>query len=189
MTRARGRHPGGSPGGPRGGAPGGPRGGAPGGPGGGPAHNFTDRGRGGDDGRADTGRRRARELAFRVAYESDVNHDAVADVWQRIAADERLTDDQRELVDDVVGALAREGGVDAHLEEALERWPLARLAATDRAVLRAAVAELVARAGIPAPIVIDESIEIARRFGTDESGRFVNGVLDRVARMLRPGEL
>jgi N utilization substance protein B len=47
----------------------------------------------------------------------------------------------------------------------------------------------VARPGTPARVVIDEAIEIARKFGSDESGRFVNGVLDRIARALRPGEL
>jgi N utilization substance protein B len=145
---------------------------------------------GGEQRTGDTGRRRAREIAFRVAYESDVNGDACAEVWRRVGADERLTDDQRELVDDLIGSLAGAGSeVDRHIEEAIERWPLARLSATDRAVLRTAVAELVARPASPAPVIIDEAIEIARRFGSDESGRFVNGVLDRVARQLRSGEL
>jgi N utilization substance protein B len=65
---------------------------------------------------------------------------------------------------------------------------MARLAATDRAVLRVSVAELLARAGSPARVVLDEAIDIARTFGSAESGRFVNGVLDRAARRLRPAE-
>jgi N utilization substance protein B len=145
---------------------------------------------GGEKRTGDTGRRRAREIAFRIAYESDVNGDACAEVWHRIGAEEILTGDQRELVDDLVRSLARAGEeVDRHIEEAIERWPLARLSATDRAVLRAAVAELVARPASPVPVVIDEAIEIARRFGSEESGRFVNGVLDRIARQLRSGEM
>jgi N utilization substance protein B len=79
--------------------------------------------------------------------------------------------------------------VDAVLVAALDRWPLERLAATDRAVLRIAAAELRARAGSPARVVIDEAIEIARRFGGEGSGGFVNGVLDKLARALRPEEL
>jgi len=55
-------------------------------------------------------------------------------------------------------------------------------------VLRAAVAELIARPGTPARVVLDEAIEIAKRFGAADSGRFVNGVLDRAAKLLRPGE-
>jgi transcription antitermination protein NusB len=89
----------------------------------------------------------------------------------------------------VIQALGARGAeVDAILKGAAEHWSLERLAATDRAVLRAAVAELIARPGTPARVVIDEAIEVAKRFGAEESGRFVNGVLDRAARELRPAE-
>ncbi len=135
-------------------------------------------------------RRRARVLAFRVAYQCDVTGDAPLEVWRVLREEERLSQDQDELAADVVRDLALLGGeVDTALRGALDTWPLERLAATDRAVLRVAAAELRTRAGSPARVVIDEAIEIAREFGSDESGRFVNGVLDRVARTLRPGEL
>jgi len=78
--------------------------------------------------------------------------------------------------------------VDAEIQGAAEHWPMARLAATDRSVLRAAVAELLGRPGTPARVVIDEAVEIAKRYGSDESGGFVNGVLDRIARTLRQAE-
>ena len=136
-------------------------------------------------------RRRAREVAFRVAYQADVAGDPYAGAWRLRAADEDpLSDDQRALVADVVALLdARGGEVDALLRGCMdERWPLARLAATDRAVLRIAVAELLARAGSPARVVLDEAVDIARRFGGAESGGFVNAVLDRAARRLRPAE-
>jgi N utilization substance protein B len=137
-----------------------------------------------------TARRRAREVAFRVVYQADVMAETCANVWQAAADRERLTDDQRQLVDDVVATLATRGtDVDAVLRSAAERWELPRLAATDRSVMRAAVAELMGRPGTPARVVLDEAIDIAKRFGSDESGRFVNGVLDRVVRELRPGEL
>ena len=139
--------------------------------------------------RAPTARRRAREVAFRVAYQSDVTRDEVARVWALRQAEERLGGDPRQLVEDVVAVLEQRGAeVDEALQRASEHWALARLAATDRAVLRAAVAELMGRPGTPARVVLDEAIEIARRYGSDESGRFVNGVLDRIARHLRPGE-
>lgn len=136
-----------------------------------------------------TARRRARELAFQVAYQCDLTGDPPLEVWEGLRGAEPLSEDQAALADDVVRELYRHGGaVDASLREALDRWPLERLAATDRAVLRAAVAELRVRAGTPARVVLDEAIDIARRFGTEESGRFVNGVLDRLARALRPAE-
>jgi len=136
-------------------------------------------------------RRRAREVAFRVAYQSDIAGDPVADAWRlRRESEERLTRDQLELVEELVGGLAsRAGDVDAELSASLDpRWPLARLAATDRAVMRVAVAELLVRPGSPARVVLDEAIELARTYGSEESGAFVNGVLDRAARRLRPAE-
>lgn len=136
-------------------------------------------------------RRHAREVAFRVAYQADLAGDAYPLAWNLRREHEReLSDDQVELVEAIVGALAaRAAEIDAELETAMEgRWPIARLAATDRAVLRVGVAELLARAGSPARVVLDEAIDIARTYGSDESGRFVNGVLDRAARRLRPAE-
>ena len=137
-----------------------------------------------------TARRRARELAFRVAYQAGLTGDGYAATWVAVRAEESLSDDQRELAGDVVGLLeARAAEVDAAVVAACAHWPLERLAATDRAVLRAAAAELMARAGVPGRVVLDEAIELARRYGSAESGGFVNGVLDQVARRLRPGEM
>jgi N utilization substance protein B len=136
-------------------------------------------------------RRRAREVAFRVAYQADIAGDAYAQAWTlRRESEDRLSADQLELIDDVVRWLeSNAASVDEALQAALDdRWSVARLAATDRAVLRVAVAELLARPASPARVVLDEAIEIARTFGSDDSGGFVNGVLDRAARRLRPAE-
>jgi transcription antitermination protein NusB len=70
--------------------------------------------------------------------------------------------------------------IDRLLSGALQNWDLHRLGAVDRAVLRIAVAELLARRDIPAAVTINEAIEIARSLASEESGRFANGVLDRV---------
>jgi N utilization substance protein B len=134
-------------------------------------------------------RRRAREVLFRVAYQADVTGDSYAEAWSARRDEERLGPGQIQLIEDVLALLACRGPeVDAQLEGAAEHWPLARLSATDRSVLRAAVAELMSRPATPARVVLDEAIDIAKRYGSEESGRFVNGVLDRVARALRPGE-
>jgi len=130
-------------------------------------------------------RRRAREVAFRVAYQADVAGDSYSFAWSLRRDEESLSDDQRELVEDLVRALEGRGAeIDEQLRAAAEHWPLRRLAATDRAVLRVAVAELLARAGSPVRVVLDEAIEIARRFGSEDSPTFVNGVLDHVATVL-----
>ncbi len=134
-------------------------------------------------------RRHAREVAFRVAYQADVTHDSYATTWASRGELERLSQDQRQLVDDVVRRLEECGEeVDQLLQRAAEHWSLSRLSATDRSVLRTAVAELMSRTGTPARVILEEAIEIAKRYGSDESGRFVNGVLDQVARHVRPGE-
>ena len=137
----------------------------------------------------ESGRRRAREALFRVAYQADIAGDRYAEAWSTRRDTERLSEDQTQLVDDVVKVLDdRHAEIDATLAAAASHWPLERLAATDRSVLRAAVAELLGRPGTPARVVLDEAVELARRYGTDGSGAFVNGVLDPVARRLRPDE-
>ncbi len=134
-------------------------------------------------------RHRAREAAFRVAYQAEIAGDSYGRAWEHYEERARLSPDQLELAGDVIRHLDLHGAaVDAQLTSAAAHWPLERMSATDRSVLRTAVAELVARAGTPARVVIDEAVELAKRYGSDESGGFVNGVLDRLARELRPEE-
>lgn len=136
-----------------------------------------------------TARHRAREAAFRVAYQAEIAGDAYGHAWANHEDRARMTDDQLELAGDVIRHLDQHGAdVDASLKQAAAHWPLDRMSATDRSVLRVAIAELVARPGTPARVVIDEAVEIAKRYGSDDSGGFVNGILDRLARELRPEE-
>jgi N utilization substance protein B len=135
-------------------------------------------------------RRHAREVAFRLAYQADVMAEGFDADWSARCAEEQLGPDQSELVGDVLGVLRRRPDeVDELIRSAAKNWELDRLAATDRSVLRIATAELIGRPGTPARVILDEAIEIARRFGSEESARFVNGVLDHVVRHLRPGEV
>ncbi len=135
-------------------------------------------------------RRRGRELVFRLLYQADLTRDAIATTWKQIADEEKLPDDARAYVDGLVVVL--EDGLpalDEAIQQATQHWKFDRLAATDRGVLRLAVAELMHMPGTPAKVVLEEAVAIARKYGREDSGRFVNGVLDRVARTLRPGEL
>jgi N utilization substance protein B len=135
-------------------------------------------------------RRRGRELVFRLLYQADLTRDSVEETWKLIKDEERLPEEAREYVEALVVAI-EEGfaPLDRRISEATQHWKIERLAATDRSVLRLAVAELLHMPGTPARVVLDEAVVIARKYGRDESGGFVNGVLDRVARTLRPGEL
>ncbi|MBI1797160.1 MAG: transcription antitermination factor NusB [Candidatus Eisenbacteria bacterium] len=135
-------------------------------------------------------RRAARETAFRLVYQSDVMAEPVDTAWRAVRDQGALDEDQTALVDDLVRVLHdRAAEVDDRIRAAARNWALDRIAATDRGVLRIAIAELIGRPGTPARVILDEAIDIARRYGTDASGAFVNGVLDPVARELRPGEV
>jgi N utilization substance protein B len=78
--------------------------------------------------------------------------------------------------------------LDALIEGHARNWSLDRMPAIDRNVLRLALYELKDRPDVPVPVVIDEAVELAKRFSTDDSGRFVNGMLSAIAPKLRPAE-
>ena len=128
-----------------------------------------------------TERRAARERALSLLYEAEAKGSTGADVLGAlpVAAD--------------AFAVALVEAVDEHraqIDELLERfakdWTLARMPALDRAALRMGAAELIARPDVPTAVVLAETVELASRFSTDGSGRFVNGLLARVAAEVRP---
>jgi N utilization substance protein B len=134
-------------------------------------------------------RRRGREAAVQLLYASDVERelDRGQDrerFWELCTAKPKGRAFAEELVDGVLRHLAE---IDRVLEEHLEHFELGRLAAVDRNVLRLAIYELRHGPSLPAAIVINEAIEIAKEFGTSDSGRFVNGVLDRIHRRFASG--
>ncbi|MBB76301.1 MAG: transcription antitermination factor NusB [Planctomycetaceae bacterium] len=128
-------------------------------------------------------RSRAREVVLQVLYQEDLNPDALQSVTDdfltsRLRGDAELIAFARSLL---AGVRSQAASLDTLLEEHTENWQLSRMAATDRNVLRLAAFEIL-HADTPGPVVIDEAVELARRFGTRQSSRFVNGVLDRVLR-------
>ena len=130
-------------------------------------------------------RSKARRRAVDVLYESDVRGtDAVTTLADRRAhADPPVPDYTVELVEGVTGNLAM---LDRVLGEHSEGWTVARMPPVDRAVLRLALYELLLRADVPDAVVIDEAVELAKTLSTDESPRFVNGILGRVLRERPP---
>ena len=131
-------------------------------------------------------RRRARVACMRALYRAEVVGDAMDGVATDLAADDSIPETAREYAGRLSHLVAARGEeIDQILRDALTRWDLKRLAVVDRCVLRIGVAELLYESEVPTRVVLDEAIEIAKQFGTNESGRFVNGVLDRVARDFR----
>lgn len=124
-------------------------------------------------------RRHARELALQLLYQHE-HTGADLDVMQT-DFDEwtSATDGVREFADFLLrGTLANLVDLDEELELQTAHWRLERLAAVDRNILRLAMFELKHEPDTPPAVIIDEAIEIAKKFGAEESGRFVNGVLD-----------
>jgi len=86
----------------------------------------------------------------------------------------------------VCGVKANQAPIDRTIAECTEHWDLDRMAVVDRNILRLGVWELRWSTDVPPKVAINEAIEIAKKFGTRESSRFINGILDRVHRELRP---
>jgi N utilization substance protein B len=134
-------------------------------------------------------RHRGRELAFQILFQCDQTEDKVNAVVARFQELRRANADAAAMAEDLgVGAFQAQAQIDKLIRSAAEHWKLERLLSVDRAVLRLAVFELEQRGETPMEVVLDEAIELAKKFGSDDSPAFVNGVLDRLARQLRPDE-
>jgi N utilization substance protein B len=136
-----------------------------------------------------TKRRKARELALQFLYQLDL-HGAedpapfAGEFWaQHSAASDATRAYAQKLVDETKRNQAK---IDGLITRFTEHWDLERMAVVDRNILRVAVCELGWQPDVPPKVVINEAIEIAKKFGTRESSRFINGILDRVHRELRP---
>lgn len=126
-------------------------------------------------------RRAARERALELLYEAEAKSLPISTVLDALPVEP----DPWAL--EVAAGVGRElEQLDALLAERVApKWSITRLASTDRAILRMATYELLAHANTPTPVILNEAVVLARRFGTDESGRFVNGVLSALASQLR----
>ncbi len=124
-------------------------------------------------------RRKARELALQMLFQWEVGGHAPAHVVNTFLGGRRLPEDvvgfARSLFE---GTVAEAPALDRLIAGHAEHWRLERMAAVDRNILRLALYELIRHPETPPPVVIDEALEIARRFSGEESVEFVNGVLD-----------
>lgn len=133
-------------------------------------------------------RSRAREVALQVLFQHDANaamaRKAVEAFVRGRLKDKASIEYALRLAD---GVVEKRDEIDGHLAAASENWKVVRMPVVDRNVLRLGTFELLARdAQTPPPIVIDEAIELARRYGSADSPKFVNGVLDKIHRSLPP---
>jgi transcription antitermination protein NusB len=126
-----------------------------------------------------------RELALKALYQIDlrggISTEDLALFFDAFPADDVA---RKFAVSLVAGVRAEQVAVDAQIADVLEHWSIGRLSRVDHNILRLAIFELQRIADVPARVTIDEAIELAKTYGDQESGRFVNGVLDQVAARL-----
>ncbi len=130
----------------------------------------------------DAPRHQQRERALSLLYEAELKGEDPVTVADGLAVppDPYV----RTLLEHAAAGRAE---ADRRIAAASANWPLERMAVIDRLVLRLAVAELLDPDGPPTAVVIDEAVELAKAYSTDESGAFVNGILSTIAAEVRPG--
>lgn len=140
--------------------------------------------------RADhSGRRRAREAALQMLYQMEIGrasvYEAIDSYWPAHDSDGDVPEPMRQFANALVrGTTERLPEIDAIITAHAQNWRIERMVVIDRIVLRLAVYELLAQADTPAPVVINEGIELARTYSGEEAVPFVNGILDAVRKQL-----
>ncbi len=135
-----------------------------------------------------TRRSRMREAVFKAIFQMDFTGGDPEDAIEEFMEDwfdEKLRRDARRYVRGIKENLDR---IDEIISSKLENWRFDRLSSVDRNVLRLGTYELLYETDVPIEVTLDEMIELAKKYGTENSGKFVNGVLDRIAKEYAPQE-
>ncbi len=127
-------------------------------------------------------RRGARTIAFQALYEIDATDHEVAKVTDRLLQNSKLSDDNakfsRELIEGVVKNMSQ---IDNDIVKYAPAWPLRQISLVDRNILRLAIFEILLDNKTPVKVAIDEAVELAKAFGSDNSAKFINGVLGSIS--------
>jgi N utilization substance protein B len=134
-------------------------------------------------------RTKARERALQALYQIDVAatdiDEALTRFWRSFEPVEKEVRDMAEAL--VRGVAEHRREIDESIEGVSTNWRLDRMAKVDRNILRLAIYELQRRPEVPVKVAINEAIELGKKYGSESSGAFINGVLDRIAGVLPPG--
>jgi transcription antitermination protein NusB len=135
-------------------------------------------------------RRKARELAMQALFYMDMRKDFSEETFGRFCANFAPKPDVRPFFLRLIrGVLRSQAELDALIERFSENWSLGRMSGVDRNVMRIAVYEMVCCRDIPAKVSINEAVDIGKKFGTEESGAFINGIVDSIRAAVEAGEL
>jgi N utilization substance protein B len=130
-------------------------------------------------------RRAAREWALRILYAHELSGNPVRQVFNDVLGGVPEDPNIRFCRDLCVRVAEKDEHIDTLIEKSVEKWDLNRIAILDHIILRAAIAEFLYFDDIPFKVTINEAIELAKRYSTAQSGRFVNGILDAVSTELQ----
>lgn len=128
-------------------------------------------------------RRMARETALQVLYQIDLSGstDRIREIVDNWAREFAIPEKSRKFALELVaGTLAKKEEIDQKISAVAHEWALDRMNAVDRNLMRLAIYEMLFSPGTPQRVTLNEAIEIAKRFGGDDSARFVNGILDKL---------
>lgn len=133
-------------------------------------------------------RTRARECALQALYQLDTSGGDPKEAVRGVLAHFEEADNETErFADELVrGVQSEKAQIDELIQRSSTHWKLDRMARVDRNILRLAVYEILRRADVPLRVTLNEAIELGKKFGSEESSAFVNGVLDRIAHMDLP---
>ncbi|MCF6465612.1 transcription antitermination factor NusB [Clostridium sp. Cult2] len=124
------------------------------------------------------GRRYARESTMKLLYQMEINSDFSNNIINMFIENNKFNLGEIEYIEDAVKTIISNlEEIDFHIKENIEGWELHRLARIDLCILRIAIYEIVYREDIPVEVSINEAIEVAKIYSTDESSKFINGVL------------
>lgn len=131
-------------------------------------------------------RRRGREFTMQILYASEVGGEILENAAETLAGGEPPVPPEAKQYGLQLARTVRmrAGEIDRLIHGTSDHWELDRLAVVDRIILRMAIAELITEADVPSKVCINEAVEIARKYSTENSSKFVNGILDAVARQL-----
>lgn len=124
-----------------------------------------------------------REAVFKAIFQYDFTKENIDDTLDMIMREENFDEETKETCRTFVrGIIDNLEKIDSLIKAHLLKWPFNRLSSVDRNVLRLGVYELLFEDDIPVEVTLNEAIEIAKKYGSEKSGKFVNGILDRIAK-------
>ena len=131
-------------------------------------------------------RRQAREWALQFLFQRDFNHGDLASALELFWEDKPGQKKARAYAEELIYGVEKNGQeLDAMIKRYAEHWDVKRMGGVDRNAIRIGLHEMTATSGVPPVVAIDEAVEIAKQYSSNESARFVNGILDRALRDMR----